>query len=147
MEQPRIHRDTCTIVGKACLVVFVDEMLVEHTYIFVGSLLTVKFFHSVGYHLTVQVDEVFLGKFAYQRGNVFLLHIGIGVEFAACGGIRGIAVADEKVEFVAGLASLGMLLTVKHIRFCHSKVFLCHKSCFYLVLNLFHTHTVGNMYA
>jgi hypothetical protein len=119
-------------------------MAVEKTHIAVAQLLAVHLLQSVGEQPAVQADETLLWKFANQSGDVFLLHIGVGVVFAAGGGIFGFAVVDEEIEAVASLAVLGVALAIEHVAFSHGKVSLSHERYLHLVLNFLHCHSVAD---
>ena len=142
-EEPGVHCDGGAVVCEARLVVLVDEVLVKQAQVLVGQLLAVHFLQPLGEHSAVEADEALLGQLADERGDVLLLHVGVGVELAACGCVGRVAIINKEGKFVEHLAVFGVLLAVEHERLGYGKVLLSHQGYFYLILNLFHAHAVG----
>ena len=80
-DEPGIHCDGGAIVGKARLVILIYKVVSQHVDVLVGQLLAVHLLNAVGQQATVQADEVRLGQLADERGNIFMLHVGVGVIF------------------------------------------------------------------
>ncbi len=146
-QQPRIHRYGGAVVGHGRLVVLVDEVVVEQIHISVRQLLAVHGFETVGQQAAVEADEVLLGQLADERGYVLVLDIGVGVVLRAAGGVRRIAVVYQKVEFLAVVALLGVLLAVEHVALGHGVVTLGHERDLDLILNLLDAHAVRDVHA
>ena len=147
VQQPRIHRDRGAVVGHRGLVVLVYEMVVEQVEIFVRQLLAVHLLDAVGKQAAVQADEVLLRQLAYERSDILVFDIGIGVVLAARGGVRGVAVVYEELELLAVLAVLGMLLTVEHVALGHGEITLGHERHLDLILYLLDVHAVRDVHA
>ena len=118
-------------------------MLVQQAQVFVGQFLTVHLFQPLGEHTAVEPDEALLGQLADERGDILLLHVGVGVELAARSCVGGVAIINKEGKFVEHLAIFGVLLTVEHERLGYSKVFLSHQGYLHLVLYFLHAHPVG----
>ena len=135
-EQPGIHRDGGAVVGQRGLVVLVDEVVGEEVDIAVGQLFAVHLFDAVGQQTAVQADEVALGKLADEGGDVLVLDIGVGIVFRTGGGIGGIDIVGEELEFFHGLAVLGVLLAIEYEVFGNGIITFLHKGHLDLVLYL-----------
>ena len=146
-QEPRIHGDRGAVVGHRRLVVLVDEVLLEQVQVFVRQLLAVHLLDAVGQQAAVQADEVLLRQLADQRGDVLVFDVGVGVVFRAGRRVRGVAVVDQKFEFLAVFALFGVFLAVEHVALGHREVTLGHQRHFDLILNLFYAHAVGHVYA
>ena len=142
VEQPGVHRHAGAVVGNAGLVVFVDEMVVEVIEVLVGQFLAIHILDAIAEHTAVEADEARLGQFADERGDVLLLHVGVGVVFAAGGGVACVAVVDEELHLVLHLTILIVLLAIEDISLGHLVIALGHQGSLHLVLDLLHGDAV-----
>ena len=78
-DKPWIHRYRSTIVGKAGLIVLVDEMVGQHVNILVCQRLAIHLLYAVGEQAAVKADEARLGQLTNERGDVLMLHVGVGI--------------------------------------------------------------------
>ena len=113
-DEPGVHGDGCTVVGQRGLVVLIYKMVGEQVDVLVGQLLVVHLLDALGEQTTVQTDEVRLGQLANQRGNVLVLHIGVGVELGRGGCIGRLHIVGQELQLSQRLTILGVLLAIKH---------------------------------
>ena len=85
-------------------------MVVEQIEVAVGKFLAKDRLDAVGQKAAVDADKNRLGQFADEGGDVFLLHIGVGVILRASGGIRGVDIVAQEVDFLADFAVFGVFL-------------------------------------
>ena len=142
-EQPRVHRDRGAVVGEARLVVLIYIMVLEEIDVAVGGFLAVEGFNLVAKQTAVQADKALLGEFADERGDVLVLHVGVGVVLGAGGGVGRVAIVDEEAELVGRFAVVLMALTVEHESFCGLEVAFRHQCHLHLVLYVLHAHAVA----
>ena len=142
--EPGVHGDGGAVVGQRGLVVLVDEVVVEQVEVAVGEFLAVHLLDAVGEQAPVDADEARLGELADERGDVFLLHVGVGVVLRAGGGVRGVDVVAQEVDFLADLAVFGVFLAVQDVVFGHSVILFGHQCRFHLVLDFLDGHAVGH---
>ena len=141
-RQPGVHRDGSTIIGQTRLVVLIYKVVSQQVKVLVRQFLAIHFLHPVGQQPAVQADEVRLGQFANQRGDVFMLHIGVGIVLRTGSGIGCLTIVRQKLQFVHHFAVLRMALPVEHERLCHPIMPLAHQGFLYQILNLFHLDAV-----
>ena len=110
--------------------------------IFVGELLAIHLLDALNQQPSVQPDEVFLWQFTGERGNILMLHVGVGVEFRACGSVLGLHIVREELHLVEHFPVLLMLLAVYNKRFCDAIVALSHECLLDLVLYVLHFHAI-----
>ena len=79
VEEPRIHRDTRTIISQAGFVVFIDKVVVEQIQIAFGQSLAIHLLDAVCQEATVEADEAPFGQFADQRRDIFVFDVSVGV--------------------------------------------------------------------
>ena len=142
--EPGVHGDGGAIVGQRGLVVLIDEVVVEQIEVTVGKFFAIYFLDAVRQQATVDADEARLGQLADERGDVLLLHVGVGIVLRASGGVRGVDIVAQEVNLLADLAVLGVLLAVQDVVFGHSVVLFRHECGLHLVLDLFHGDAVGH---
>ena len=142
--EPGIHGDGGAVVGQTGLVVFVDEVVVEQVEVTVSKFLAVYRLDAVRQQAAVDADEARLGQLADERGDIFLLHVGVGVVLRAGGRVGSIAVVAQEVDLLADLAIFGVLLAVQDVVFGHSVVLFRHQGSLHLVLDLLHGDAVGH---
>ena len=80
-NEPGVHRDRGTVVGQTCLIVLINKMVRQHIDVLVGECFSVHLFDAVGQQSAVQADKIGFGQFTNERGNIFVLHVGISVIF------------------------------------------------------------------
>ena len=110
--------------------------------VLVSQLLAVHLLDAVRQQAAVQTDEVRLGQLAYQRGNVLVLHIGVGVILGARCGIHRLHVLRQERHLLQRLAVLGVLLAIEDERLGHPVEAFAHQCLFHLVLYVFHLDVV-----
>ena len=111
-------------------------MVGQQINILVSKVFAVHLLDTVGQQPAVQTDETCLGKFAYQRGDVFVFYIGISIILGACSCIGGLAIVNQKVQLLHRLAIFCVTLAIEHERFGYPIKSFLHQSLFHLVLNL-----------
>ena len=89
-------------------------MTVQQVEVLVRHLFAVHLLDFVGQQLAVQADEVRLGEFADQRGDVLVLYVRIRVVFAAGSRVRRVAVVDQETELVAYFPVFETFVAVDH---------------------------------
>ena len=109
--------------------------------ILVSKVLAVHLLDTVGQQTTVQTDETGLGQFAYQRGDVLVFNIGIGIILGTRSGVGCLAIVNQKVQLLHGLAVFGVTLAIQHKRLGHLVETFLHEGFLYLVLDVFHLDT------
>ena len=134
-QQPGVHGDGGAVVGEGGLVVLVDEMVRQQVDVAVGQLLAVHALDTVGQQAAVEADEAALGQLADKRGDVLVLHVGVGVVFGACGGVGGVDIVGQEAQFLHRLAVLGVLLAVEDEALGHVVVAFLHEGHLDLVLD------------
>ena len=118
-------------------------MVLKKINVSVGRFLSIHFLYPVAEQAAVQAYEALLGQLAYEGGNVFVLHVGIGVELRAGGRIGGIAVINEKAQLVGRFAVVLMALTVNHESLGGLEMTVGHEGHLHLILYVLHTHAVA----
>ena len=142
VQQPRVHGDGSAVVCDACFIVLIDKVVVEEVQVFVGQFFAVDVFDFVAEKAAVEADEIGLGQFADEGGDVLAFYVGIGIVLAACGGVGGVAVVDKEVEFLFYLTVFIVALSVQDVCFGNLIVTLRHKRDFHLVLDFLHGDAV-----
>ena len=135
-DEPGVHRDRGAVVGQRGLVVLINKVVGQHVDILVGQLLAEHLLDAVGQQAAVQADEVRLGQLADERGDIFVLNVGIGVVLRTGGRIDGVHVVGEELHLLQRLAILGVLLAIDDERLGHAVVALVHQSLLHLVLDV-----------
>ena len=113
--------------------------------VFIGQFLAVHLFDTVGEQTTVQTDEVRLGQLAYQRGNVLVLHVGIGIVLGSRSGIDGVGVLGEEHHLLKCVAIFRMCLAIEDERLGHVVEALAHQGFLYLILDVLDGNVVVNV--
>ena len=80
-----------------------------------------------------------------ERGDVFVLHVGVGVELRTCCWVGGVAIVDEEAELVGRFAIVFVALAVNHKFLGGLEVLQAHEGHFNLVLDIFHAHAVAEL--
>ena len=111
-------------------------------YVLIGQLLAVHLLYAVGEQTAIEAYEARLRQLAYERGYVLVLHIGVGVVLRARGGVGGLHVVGEELEFLQSLPVLGVLLAVEHERLGGLVEALLHQSLLHLVLDVLHLYVI-----
>ena len=111
-DEPGVHRDRGAVVGEVGLVVLIYKVVCQFVDIFVSELLAVHLLDALHEQATVQTYEVFLGQLTGERGDVLMLHIGVGIEFRAGGRILCLHIVGEELHLVEHFAVLLVLLPV-----------------------------------
>ena len=135
-EEPRVHSDGGAVVGQRRLVVLVDEVVRQQVDIAVAHLFAVHLLDTVGEEAAVEADEAALRQLADEGGDIFVLHVGVGVELGTRGGIGGHHIVAQEAQLLHRLAVLGMLLAVEDEALGHVVVALLHQGYLHLVLYL-----------
>ena len=78
--EPRIHGDRGAVIGKVGFIVLINKVMLQLINILIGQILTIHFLDAICEQTAVQTYETTLGQLTNQRGNVFVLHIGIGIK-------------------------------------------------------------------
>ena len=141
-EQPGVHRYAGAIICERSLVVLINKMVSQQVNISVGCLFAIEEFDAVGKETAVETDKVAFGKLADKGGNVFVLHVGVGVILATRRSVGGLDIVGEEFEFFHCLAVLGVLLTIEHEAFGDIVEALLHEGDLNLVLDLLDGNTV-----
>ena len=106
--------------------------------ILISQLLAIHLLDTVCKQLAVETDKARFGKFTYQRSDILVLHIGIGIILGTRRSIGSFQIVGHKAHTLQRLAIFGMLLAIEHKRFGHLVVALRHERLLYLVLNILH---------
>ena len=120
-------------------------MVIEEVEIAIGCLFSVHLFELVAEQAAVQTDEIAFGNFADEGGQVFVLHIGVGIELRPGGGVVGVAIVDEETEFLCRFAICCVAVAIDNKRLGGIVVPFFHERHFHLVLNVLHIHSVAEM--
>ena len=116
--------------------------MIQEFQITVGSLFTIHISQTVCQQAAVEADEIGFGQFSYQRGDILVFHIGVGIVLATAGRVGSIAIIHEEFKFVSDFTVFQMFLTIQHIRFGHAVIMFCHQGDFHLVLDFIYVCSV-----
>ena len=141
-QQPRIHRDTCTVVCQTGLIILVDEVLFEQGDVFICQLFTEHLLDTVCQQTTIEADISCLRQFADKSSDVLLLYVCVSIVFTACSSIGCTAIIDKEVEFFQCLTILIVTRAIEHVEFGYLIVLLGHQCHFHLVLDILHADSV-----
>ena len=116
--------------------------MIQQVHITVGYFFAVHIFQAVYQQAAVDADKIRFGEFAYQCGDILVLHIGVGIVFAAGSRIGSVAIIEKKFELVPYFPVFQMFLAIQHICLGNAVIMLCHQSYFHLILDFFHTGSI-----
>ncbi len=122
------------MASKIGFIILVDEVMIQQVQITVGYFFAVHIFQAVYQQAAVEADKIRFGEFAYQCGDILVLHIGVGIVFAAGSRIGSVAIIEKKVELVPYFPVFQMFLAIQHICLGNAVIMLCHQGDLHLVL-------------
>ena len=143
IEQPRIHGDWSTIVGKRSFVVLIDVMVLKEVDVTICQFFAIHLLNAVAEQTTIQTNKALFRKFANKCGDVLILYVSIRIVLRTCSRIRRVAVVDKETQFICCLTIVFMALAIKHKSFSHLVVMLSHKGNFYLILHILYAHAIA----
>ena len=117
-------------------------MVCQQVEVAVGQFFAIHLLDAVSQQTAVEADETALRQFANQGRNVLVLHVGVCVVFAACGGVGRIDIVGQEAQLLHCLAVLCMLLAVEDKTLGNAVIALLHQGLLHLVLYLFDGNTV-----
>ena len=112
--------------------------MIQQVQITVGYFFAVHIFQAVYQQAAVEADKIRFGEFAYQCGDILVLHIGVGIVFAAGSRIGSVAIIEKKFELVPYFPVFQMFLAIQHICLGNAVIMLCNQGDFHLVLDFFY---------